>query len=142
MYQLPQRCNAPTEYGRLCTDVYKSAQRQRPQFGRRARVAGLVRGRSIAGDCYSGFLDHQHLRGLQCHWTVPHPARNRECHAGSQFHCVATFEFDAQAAVDDVEELVLLQYAIRRSGTSAKSEVYALSKYLIHVIFFPISSIR
>jgi hypothetical protein len=71
-------------------------------------VAGLVRGRSIAGDCYSGFLDHQHLRGRKCHRTVQHPARNRECHAGSQFHGVTTFEFDTQATVDDVEELVLL----------------------------------
>src|SRR5579863_7464907 len=67
-----------------------------------------LRGRSIAGDCHSGFLDHQHLGGLKCHRTVQHPARNRECHAGSQFHRVTTFEFDTQATVDDVEELVLL----------------------------------
>ena len=36
------------------------------------------------------------------------PARNRECHTGSQLHWVATLEFNAQATVDDVEELVLL----------------------------------
>src|SRR5580700_3245138 len=72
------------------------------------RRASSCRARSIAGDCYSGFLDHQHLRGLKCHRTVQHPARNRECHASSQFHWVTTFEFDTQATVDDVEELVLL----------------------------------
>ncbi len=36
------------------------------------------------------------------------PARDRERRAGSQLHRVATLECDAQATVDDVEELVLL----------------------------------
>src|SRR6516165_4931252 len=48
------------------------------------------------------------LRGLQRHRTVLHPARNRECHTGSQLDRVAALEFNAQATVDDVEELVLL----------------------------------
>src|SRR5215471_10014561 len=68
----------------------------------------IARRRSVAGDCYAGFLYHQHLRGLQRHRTVQHPARNRECHTGSQLDGVATLEFYAQATVDDVEELVLL----------------------------------
>src|SRR5262249_38547934 len=51
---------------------------------------------------------HQPLRWLQPHRTVQHPARNRECHTGSQLDGVATLEFNAQATVDDVEELVLL----------------------------------
>ena len=71
-------------------------------------VSGVVCGRSIAGDCYSGLLDHQHLRGFKRYRAVQHPARNRECQAGSQLHWVATFELDTQAPVDDVEELVLV----------------------------------
>src|SRR5580704_10134964 len=116
----PRRCTAAAP-GRAHPGPVHTAQKCAPpsprpqtaagaQIGGLARglVAGLVRGRSIAGDCYSGFLDHQHLRGRKCHRTVQHPARNRECHTGSQFHCVTTFEFDTQATVDDVEELVLL----------------------------------
>src|SRR5499427_6632119 len=68
----------------------------------------FARRRSVAGDCYAGFLYHQHLRWLQRHRTVQHPARNRECHTGNQLDGVATLEFNAQATVDDVEELVLL----------------------------------
>src|SRR5215472_7951610 len=68
----------------------------------------FVRHRSVAGDCNAGFLYHQHLCGLQRHRTVQHPTRNRECHTGSQLHWVAILQFNAQATVDDEEELVLL----------------------------------
>src|SRR5499425_1034092 len=80
-------------------------------FQRAALCAGsglFARRLSVAGDCYAGFLYHQHLRGLQRHRTVQHPARNRECHTGNQLDGVATLEFNAQATVDDVEELVLV----------------------------------
>lgn len=68
----------------------------------------LVSRRSVAGDCHARLLYHQHLCRLQRHRAVPHPARNRECHTGSQLHWVATLELDAQSAVDDIEEFVLL----------------------------------
>src|SRR5215472_13113440 len=67
-----------------------------------------ARRRSVAGDRHPRFLYHQHLCAPQRHRAVQHPARNRECHTGSQLHWVAAVEFNAQAAVDDVEELVLL----------------------------------
>jgi hypothetical protein len=68
----------------------------------------LIGRRSVAGDCHARLRYHQHLCRLQRHRAVPHPARNRECHPGSQLHWVATLEFDAQPAVDDIEEFVLL----------------------------------
>jgi len=51
--------NAPTKYGRLCTDVYKGAHRQRPQFGipvRRLAVGMRAHG-ALPADSFGDFKE-------------------------------------------------------------------------------------
>jgi hypothetical protein len=95
---------------RVVTVCDRSFRLERPAAPARQTAfdPGQAARRSVSGDCYASFLYHQHLCGLRRHRAVQHPARDRECHTGSQLHWVAALEFGAQAAVDDVEELVLL----------------------------------
>src|SRR5215469_6689054 len=91
---------------------------------------------SVAGDRDAGLLDHQQLRGLQRDRAVQHAARNRERRAGSQLHRVATLEFNAQPAADDVEELVLVLVLVpvifaAREDAQAKQDAADLDQGLV-----------